>query len=77
MTESTSNSDLKYTLAINDFQRDLFVRALTSLMEHATAVFPSPLTSEQRAEILLMQDMLENLAEMEKENPGVVHGFCY
>ncbi len=63
---------MAFTIEINEQQRALIVAALAQV--HGS-VQPS-MFFETDDEALLLQQMLVDLPQAEKESPGCVHGLC-
>jgi hypothetical protein len=70
-----------YQIMINDTQRAIFIAALRLLRANADAMSQltvSPIYPETlEEEVDLLVSMLDDLPNVERESPGVLHGFCF
>jgi hypothetical protein len=71
---------MSYLIEINDEQRLMLIQALKVLRnipDQLAALKPSPIFPETiEEEVHYFLTNLEELPEVERNNPGILHGFC-
>ena len=70
---------MAYTIQIDEEQRQIIVRGLTSIKdlkemaETLSQVIPQ---ANQLEHLDILIKMFDELPDVERDNPGILHGFC-